>query len=264
MNSFKTMIASMAEMILSFRKKGNAALLKLEPIDQHELAPAVKYAISDMQYHLNRMNDLGDTMDGIEEKLSEVVAAATEESITAQIGSGDLFKKETVEADILAARAEEKGKVEEAFQARLDDAERAGDLRIAVVSKHGAVAAATLTDENLLSDGSKKHLKTLASRITTLSEHNVTEQTTRTAFVQALACGYDSEGDAKFASQVEVITALANKPSNPADDSNPPAGGVLRASASNGDTPPATPPSALAGNSRNSDASGEDQEIYIF
>ncbi len=245
MNPLQKIIAAMKKLHGSLITEANTKLAGMKPIEQHQLAAPVMGALSGFEWHIERMAGFDDMFAEIETAAEAMVETKSEAKIAAQIESGDLVRKDDHEAKMTAAREDEKTKTQESLQAELDTVKTASAKRTSIMGEHGAIAAASFTDEELASDDVETHLATLVTRKEKLAEHKVTEEVAATAYKQALSVGYGEGSDAAFQEKVDMICDFEK----PAEGVKPK--GEASAAASKGGTPPvvvpktpATPPAA--------------------
>lgn len=235
MNPFADLLEKLKASYNEVRARLDKALSGMGPIDQIEASGPVRMLLSEYQWGMERVEEMGDNITATLKKVDEMTEEIGQAAIDTKLESGDLFTKDSAEAAVTAAKKEVREAVEAEFQAKLDNRDKAATKRAEVAKDHGQVAANTLTDDDLIAEDADKRITTLASRVSKLAEIGVTETDAAPAYANALACSYDEDGDAAFDKQFDTISSLASKGGKVPS-------GTQKTLASKGDVPPGAPP----------------------
>ena len=249
MNPIAAIVASLVALKDELYTRFNAALGKLPPLEQIEGGNSVLSVIREVEWAGERMKRVGDdlqtTLDAAAERLTAFERKAGEsvdvaasrlmdillaDSATAAIGAAIAAKTHlpiedhhtALTAAIDQTRATVRGEVEVEFNARIESMQTLATRRNEVTERLGAIAAAAITDADLLAENHAEVIAAVESRIATLSASGITPESHPRNFGSLLACGLDETGTAQFDSRLEMLKeATALSASAPATKPEP-------------------------------------------
>lgn len=229
MNPLLTVITLLASLRTDLYSKFNAALKNVGPVEQVEGSQAVISVIREVDWAKERIErvgvDLQATLDGAGKMLASFQPKAGEDSVMAasrfleeyekQIAAEALTAAITAKTVVLHAdhetaitaateKAEKKGRgeAEVEFNAKLEKTELVATRRAEAVTRLGALAAATLTDEQLVAEDAEATLTAIEGNISKLTEKNITEADRPKIYADLIACAHQPE---VFEARLDVI-----------------------------------------------------------
>ncbi len=253
MNPLATLIKALVDLKNDLYAKFNAALSKLPPMEQIEGGQAGVAAVREMDWAKDRIERVGEQLEstlsnaasmieGFERKAGEPVDTAAERLIVAleaQAGAKAISAAITAKTHlpiedhqtaldnaVNAAKDTLKTELEEGFTAKLDEINLIAERRNAAIGKIGVVAAASLSDADLLAEDHEARLTKIEDRVKLLATAGITAEAKPKNFASLMACGTDETGETEFNARLETIreangginlaAAAPAKPSTPA------------------------------------------------
>lgn len=224
--SIITLLATIREDIYT---KFNAAMKKAEPLEQFEAGTAARGILSELDWARERMTRAGEDLnatlqgagkflEGFKPKAGEEVSVAASrflEEYEKHVADTALSAAITAKTHVLHAdhetaltaateKAEQKGRdaAEFEFTAKLQKTELLASRRAAAVTRLGALAAATLSDDQLAAEDAEATLTAIEGNIAKLTEKNITEAGRPKVYADLVACAHQPE---TFEARLEVI-----------------------------------------------------------
>ena len=236
MNPILAIIAALASLKDDIRAKFNAALKNLGPIEQVEASQSVIGVLREVDWAADRISrvsgELDEQIKGAEQVLNDLTAKAAKDAISAGIAARELIlaadHQTALTAAVENARTAAKAEAKVEFDAALAAQKTVAQRRAEFADKAGAIAAASVTDEQLLSGNYPALLAAAVKRVDVLKEANITAEARPKVFGDLMAIGYDESGEAVFTARLDVVKEAA--------------GGALSAA-----TPPPPTPATTAG-----------------
>jgi hypothetical protein len=214
MNPFKKLALELGQFAVDIRAKMNPQLKKLEPLEQQEVSEPIRDLLRAVKWGIEDAERMAETFEGKIEKLNQMSAAFEaeigESAIAAGVAAKTIVKHSDHELALTAARdtakAEGKTEAETEFNASLVKTNLIATRRAAAVTRVGALAAATLTDEQLSGEEHEAILTAIEGRIATLTEKNITAEGRPKIYAGLIAAVQNEE---QFNTSLEVVLEAA-------------------------------------------------------
>lgn len=265
MNPLASFITLLLALRADLHARFNEGLKTLPPLEQIEAGSAAAGVLANLEWVRTRVESLGADLEStlvtasklipnFDHKKGSDLQASAEALITAcmnQAGTEAILAAITAKTHLpiedhntAVTNAKEAGKseAETAFKAQVKDLETIATRRTEVTAKLGVLAAAAISDADLLSEKYTDVVTEQEGRITRLTEAGITAESRPKNFAALLACGLNDTGRAEFDARLEMITEAGPAPAPGAGiaGSNP-NGGPAPASTPAGGLPPGAP-----------------------
>ena len=160
MNPILAIIAALSALKDEIRTKFNASLKALGPIEQVEGSQAVIGIMREVDWAADRIARIGSELDPqiekAEQMLNDLVAKAGKDAINAAVAAKEVIlaadHQTALTAAIENAKTAAKAEAKTEFDAALAAQKTVAQRRAEFAEKAGAIAAASVTDEQLLSE----------------------------------------------------------------------------------------------------------------
>lgn len=236
MNPLASLIAALVALKNDLYSKFNAALSKLPPLEQIEGGQAGISAVRELDWAKDRIERVGEQLEatltqatqmieGFERKSGETVdtaAARLIEVLEANAGSAAISSaiaakthlpmedhQTALDNAVTAAKDNLKTELENGFNAKLDEIRLIAERRSATIEKLGAVAAASVSDADLLAEDREARVQKVEDRVKLLATAGITPESKPKNFASLMACGTDEQGETEFSARLETIKEAA-------------------------------------------------------
>ena len=160
MNPILAIITALASLKDDIRTKFNAALKNLGPIEQVEASQSVIGVLREVDWAADRIARVGSELDeqvkGAEQMLADLMTKAGKDAINAAIAAKEVIlaadHQTALNAAVENARTAAKAEAKTEFDAALAAQKTVAQRRAEFAEKAGAIAAAAVTDEQLLAE----------------------------------------------------------------------------------------------------------------
>lgn len=206
----KELLAKLLAMHSEMSKRTNAAMLSMQPLDQHQLAGTVSSALREFEWSIERMSEIGVKVDALTASLeaheNEVITAAIADATS----NGEILSKETHDGIVAAAKKTAADEVKEEFRIQAEKQALISSRRSEVATAHDAVIAAAMSEDALGEDNFLESAKVLATRADALIEKGITAE--NSAFPKMLAGSEEN-----FTTFMDLVDDVSKKkPGKPA------------------------------------------------
>lgn len=223
MNPLKSIILALSSLQADIRNRFNKAAENLPPLEQVAATQPVLAVFQDIEWAKLRLTAMdeqfSEQISGIDQMIAEMEKKAGESAISAAIADKTLLRAEDHETLITAAKETARKEVETEFRAKEQKRETIAKLRNDLVTEIGAIAAASLTDEDLTAEDSAERIKLVKDRVAKITAAGVTAESNEKVFTTLLACSADEAGEKEFSARCEILSS--SKPAAPAGPQNP-------------------------------------------
>lgn len=202
----------------TLKSKADAALKGMGPIDQHEGATEVGYALRTLKYAQDEVGRMLEQVEKIDEKFSAELKKAADEGAAAkieeQIAAGELVRKTDHTLALEQAKKDGKEEAELSFKTEKEELQIVTARRLDLTTKHGAALASTVKDDSLKGDDAAFNaLETEAGRrIAELATFGITAEAKEKPFKEIVAFSYDEDGIKAFDARIDGLKDLGLKP----------------------------------------------------
>ena len=215
MNELLEILARLNTVYAEIRERGNKALAGLQPLDQHEVAQPISFALRELEWGIERVSEsvtsIKAVLDRTDQLAEDNVNAVLEELVKAE----KVLKKEDHEAAVqLAEKAAGDAKKAE-YDQKITDMTTVAARRKVAVEAHGSVAA-NISDEDLLAEDHEARVAVFAERMDKIKKLGLTEEKSGDAITRMSKHPLTDEGHESFESDLDLITAAAGIKKKPA------------------------------------------------
>lgn len=232
MNPLAALVALFAQMKIDLAARFNAALANRPPLESVEGANVANGLLRELDWAKERLDRMGTELnatlsaaasiipgfsfapgEAVEVAASRLLENIKDDAAAKAISTAIAAKTHLPIEDhttaldnaILAAKSEVRTELETEFATRLDEVKLIAERRTAAIEKVGVVAAASLSDANLLAENHEALLAEVEARVGRLAEVGVTADAKPKSFASLMACGTDETGNIEFEARLETI-----------------------------------------------------------
>lgn len=232
MNPLAAIIALFAQMKIDLAARFNAALATRPPLESVEGANVANGLLREFDWAKERLERMGTELNAtlaaaasiipgfsfnpgetVEVAANRLLESIKDDAATKAISAAIAAKTHLPIEDhtaaldnaVLAAKAEERVTLQAEFATRLDEVKLIAERRTAAIEKVGSVAAASLTDADLLAENHEALLAAVEGRVARLAEVGVTAEAKPKSFASLMACATDEAGNTEFEARLETI-----------------------------------------------------------
>jgi hypothetical protein len=231
MNPLVSLIALFASMKVDIAARFNAALANRPPLEGVEGANVALSVLRELDWAKERVERLGTELNatlsaaatiipGFEFRQGEAIEAAaarlvekygddlSAKALSAAIAAKSVLPmvdhQTAIDDAVTSAKSEVRNEIETKFNAKLDEIKLIAERRNQLVEKLG-VAAAALSDADLLAPDHEARVTQVEARVTQLAAAGITPDAKPLSFVSLIACGMDETGTKEFEARLETL-----------------------------------------------------------
>jgi|GEM_PF-7032345 len=207
MDLLQQLLSELSRQQAELRARVNKALEGVGPLEQHEVAQPVAFALREMDWAKERIAEIGESIDAkvgnVDDFLANLKATVQKEGLAAAVAEGTVLKKEDHDTQITAAKKEAKNEAETEFKAERAKEVRADERRAELVEEIGQFAASKISKSDLMADDAEDRITKFKARASTLKASGFNEKEHDKAMASLLACSLDKDGQTEFDARVE-------------------------------------------------------------
>ncbi len=234
MNPLQQFLDEIRRQQTELRARANKLLSQLGPVESYEAGNPIVGAIRELDWLHSRLEDMGESIATTVGNAEEFVANLAEQfgasAIAAAIADDEIVKKADHDAQITAAKKQEREAVETEFRAAAEASEKAEKRREKLaatleekVGKDAApIAARCIALDDLKADDADARETKFIARAVALKDAGLDAGEFEGAYCDLLACALDDEGQGQFDKRLEAFKPLlARKPEEPTKPKKP-------------------------------------------